>query len=74
LLQPKTRSSDLVIVASKFSAAEVSKPPAVLNFAAQAQMAFGRFDEAAATLVDIDAMIQAGQRWGEAKRAVSKVI
>jgi tetratricopeptide (TPR) repeat protein len=41
--------------------------PLVLNFAAQAQMALGRFDDAAATLVDIDAMIEAGQRWGEAE-------
>jgi len=41
--------------------------PLVLNFAAQAQMAVGRFDDAAATLADIDAMIEAGQRWGEAE-------
>jgi hypothetical protein len=41
--------------------------PLVLNFAAQAQIAIGRFDDAAATLGDIDAMIEAGQRWGEAE-------
>jgi hypothetical protein len=39
----------------------------LLNFAAQAQIALGRFDDAAATLGDIDAMIEAGQRWGEAE-------
>ena len=41
--------------------------PLVLNFAAQAQIALGHFDDAAATLGDIDPMIQAGQRWGEAE-------
>jgi hypothetical protein len=41
--------------------------PLILNFAAQAQIAIGRFDDAAATLGDIDAMIEAGQRWGEAE-------
>jgi len=38
----------------------------ILNFAAQAQIAIGRFD-ATASLDDIDAMIEAGQPWREAE-------
>jgi predicted ATPase len=41
--------------------------PLLLNFAMQAQIAIGRLDDAAATLGDVDAMIEAGQRWGEAE-------
>src|SRR5207237_8986238 len=40
--------------------------PLILNFAAQAQIAIGRF-AAAASLDDIDAMIEAGQPWREAE-------
>jgi len=39
--------------------------PLYLGFAAQAQIGLGRFDDAAATLRDIDAMIESGQRWME---------
>jgi class 3 adenylate cyclase/tetratricopeptide (TPR) repeat protein len=39
--------------------------PLYLGFAAQAQIALGRFDDAAASLRDIDVMIEDGQRWAE---------
>ena len=39
--------------------------PLYLGFAAKAQIALGRLDDAAASLRDIDVMIKAGQRWTE---------
>ena len=39
--------------------------PLYLGLAAKAQIALGRFDDAAASLRDIDVMIEAGQRWTE---------
>ena len=39
--------------------------PLYMGFAAQAQIALGRFDEARTTLRNIDAMVAAGQGWTE---------